>query len=67
MSQVATGQPRIHLYLEANPNPNSLKFVANMMLVPEGDSYDFPDVESAQTRHWRRSYSVFRTWNAFFT
>lgn len=48
MSQVATGQPRIHLYLEANPNPNSLKFVANVMLVPEGDSYDFPDVESAQ-------------------
>ena len=48
MSQVAAGQRRINLYLEANPNPNSLKFVANLMLVPEGDSYDFPDVESAR-------------------
>ena len=48
MSQVAAGQRRINLYLEANPNPNSLKFVANIMLVPEGDSYDFPDEESAR-------------------
>lgn len=37
----------VHLYLEANPNPNSLKFVANYMLVPEGQSFDFPDKESA--------------------
>ena len=36
----------IHIYLESNPNPNSLKFVVNEMLVPEGLSYDFPDVES---------------------
>ena len=48
MSQITAGQRRIHLYLEANPNPNSLKFVANLMLVPEGESYDFPDVESAR-------------------
>ena len=48
MSQVAAGQRRIHLYLEANPNPNSLKFVANLMLTPEGESYDFPDTASAQ-------------------
>ncbi len=34
--------------MEANPNPNSLKFVANYMLVAEGASYDFPDPESAQ-------------------
>jgi Fe-S cluster biogenesis protein NfuA len=34
------------LYLESNPNPNSLKFVANYLLVPEGESYDFPDMES---------------------
>lgn len=38
----------VNLYLEANPNPNSLKFVANLMLLPEGASYDFPDAESAQ-------------------
>ncbi|MFZ2906616.1 MAG: NifU family protein [Cyclobacteriaceae bacterium] len=36
----------IHIYLESNPNPNSLKFVINEMLVPEGISFDFPDAES---------------------
>ena len=38
----------INLYTEASPNPNSLKFVVNHMLVPEGTDYDFPDAESAQ-------------------
>lgn len=38
----------VNLYMEANPNPNSLKFVANYMLVEEGTSYDYPDVESAR-------------------
>lgn len=37
----------IHIYLESNPNPNSLKFVVNEMLVPEGQSFDFPNAESA--------------------
>ena len=37
----------VHIYLESNPNPNSLKFVVNEMLVPEGMSFDFPDRESA--------------------
>jgi NFU1 iron-sulfur cluster scaffold homolog, mitochondrial len=37
----------IHIYLESNPNPNSLKFVVNEMLIPEGLSFDFPDAESA--------------------
>jgi NFU1 iron-sulfur cluster scaffold homolog, mitochondrial len=36
----------VHIYLESNPNPNSLKFVVNEMLVPEGLSFDFPDLES---------------------
>jgi Fe-S cluster biogenesis protein NfuA len=36
----------VHIYLESNPNPNSLKFVVNEMLVPEGMSFDFPDAES---------------------
>ena len=40
---------QIHIYLESNPNPNSLKFVVNEMLVPEGLSFDFPDVESAES------------------
>jgi Fe-S cluster biogenesis protein NfuA len=38
----------IHIYLESNPNPNSLKFVINEMLVPEGLSFDFPDAESTE-------------------
>lgn len=38
----------INIYMEANPNPNSLKFVANMMLTEEGQSFDFPDKESAK-------------------
>jgi len=38
----------VHLYMEANPNPNSLKFVANFMLVEDGVSFDYPDMESAE-------------------
>lgn len=44
---IAAAPKNIHLYLESNPNPNSLKFVANEMLVPEGMSFDFPDAASA--------------------
>ncbi|WP_089238353.1 NifU family protein [Belliella buryatensis] len=36
------------IYMEANPNPNSLKFVVNFMLVDDGISFDYPDVESAE-------------------
>jgi Fe-S cluster biogenesis protein NfuA len=36
----------VHIYLESNPNPNSLKFVVNEMLIPEGLSFDYPDKES---------------------
>lgn len=38
----------MNIYLEANPNPNSLKFVANYMLVEPGRNFDFPDRESAE-------------------
>ncbi|WP_375584965.1 NifU family protein [Cyclobacterium xiamenense] len=38
----------VHLYLEANPNPNSLKFVVNFMLVDDGVSFDFPDERQAE-------------------
>lgn len=38
----------ISLYLESNPNPNSLKFVANIMLLEAGEHYDFPDKESSK-------------------
>jgi len=37
-----------NIYLEANPNPNSLKFVADHMLVKPGQNFDFPDVESTK-------------------
>ena len=38
----------VSIYMESNPNPNSLKFVADKMLIEEGKSYDFPDIESAE-------------------
>lgn len=37
----------VHIYMEANPNPNSLKFVVNFMLAGDGVSYDYPDMDSA--------------------
>ncbi len=43
----ATEKPAINIYTESNPNPNSLKFVLNFMLLPEGVSRDFPSKESA--------------------
>lgn len=47
-ASTANDKRYVNLYLEANPNPNSLKFVANFMLIPEGRSFDFPDAESAE-------------------
>ncbi|MBS1490109.1 MAG: NifU family protein [Bacteroidetes bacterium] len=43
-----TTPKNIHLYLESNPNPNSLKFVVNEMLVPDGMSFDFPSPADAE-------------------
>lgn len=37
----------VTLYTESNPNPNSMKFVANFMLVDNGESFDFPNKKSA--------------------
>lgn len=37
----------LNIYTESNPNPNSLKFVVNKILVPDGKSFDYPDRESA--------------------
>ncbi len=44
---VAEQASNINIYTESNPNPNSLKFVVNFMLLPEGVSRDYPDQESA--------------------
>tara|TARA_B100000959_G_scaffold171999_1_gene180064 strand:- start:3161 stop:3742 length:582 start_codon:yes stop_codon:yes gene_type:complete len=38
----------VNIYLEANPNPNSLKFVTDRMLVDEGVVKDYPDAESTE-------------------
>lgn len=38
----------VHIYMEANPNPNSLKFVVNFMLADEGISFDYPDQECTE-------------------
>lgn len=37
----------VNLYIESNPNPNTLKFVANFMLIPEGLNFDYPTLEAA--------------------
>lgn len=34
------------IYTELSPNPNSMKFVLNYELVPEGLSFDYPDMGS---------------------
>ena len=46
MNTTAAKRP-VNIYMEANPNPNSMKFVANFVLLPEGTSYDYPNVEAA--------------------
>ena len=38
----------LNIYIESNPNPNSLKFVTNIMLVDEGIVKDYPDIQSAK-------------------
>lgn len=38
----------VHIYMEANPNPNSMKFVVNFMLLQDGISFDYPDKTTAE-------------------
>lgn len=40
-------QEPISVYAEANPNPESMKFVCNATFLPDGISVDYPTVESA--------------------
>jgi Fe-S cluster biogenesis protein NfuA len=40
-------QRQVTIYTESNPNPNSMKFVVNFLLVGEGEVYDFPNKNSA--------------------
>jgi Fe-S cluster biogenesis protein NfuA len=40
----------IHIYTEASPNPNSMKFVLNLVLTPEGKDFNFtPDAPLSQS------------------
>lgn len=47
----------VHIYMEANPNPNSLKFVVNFMLTDDGISFDYPD--QASTENSPLAYELF--------
>lgn len=38
----------VNIYMEANPNPNSMKFVVNFMLLQDGISFDFPSEKEAE-------------------
>ncbi|WP_143959578.1 NifU family protein [Litoribacter populi] len=38
----------VQIYMEENPNPNSLKFVVNFMLADDGISFDYPTAESTE-------------------
>ncbi|WP_234735817.1 NifU family protein [Tellurirhabdus bombi] len=40
-------RPPVMLYTEMSPNPNSMKFVVNFELVPDGLSFDFSDPSEA--------------------
>jgi len=39
----------VTIYTEANPNPSSMKFMLNFMLLPSGENIDFPDKLSADS------------------
>lgn len=38
----------IEVYTESNPNPNSMKFVANFLITPDNNSYDFETVHATE-------------------
>lgn len=37
--------PHVHIYVEENPNPNSMKFVLSFMLMADGIAKDYASVE----------------------
>jgi NFU1 iron-sulfur cluster scaffold homolog, mitochondrial len=46
ISSIMLGRP-VFVYTELSPNPNSMKFVLNFELVPDGLSFDYPSLEAA--------------------
>ncbi len=51
----------ISIYTESTPNPNSLKFVSNFMLVSEGISRDFPSM--AETKQAPLAKALFENFS----
>ena len=47
-SKMTFPKRQITIYTEVNPNPNSMKFMLNFMLLEEGESFDFPTLESTK-------------------
>ena len=47
MAEHIENKKAVSIYTESNPNPNSMKFVANFFVVPQGESFDYPDLASA--------------------
>lgn len=45
---MAHTQKYVNIYTEANPNPNSMKFAVNFMLVPDGLDFDFASADAAE-------------------
>jgi len=43
----ALAKRHVHIYTESSPNPNSLKFVVNFLITPEGKDFNFISLESA--------------------
>lgn len=46
-TQTGHSKQNITIYTEANPNPNSMKFMLSFMLLKGGESYDFPSIKEA--------------------
>lgn len=38
----------VTIYTEANPNPHSMKFMLNFMIVPEGENFDYASADETQ-------------------
>jgi Fe-S cluster biogenesis protein NfuA len=54
-------KPQVLIYTEATPNPNSMKFVFNFELVPEGTSFDYaaPAEALAEGKHSPLAVALF--------
>lgn len=56
----------VTVYTEANPNPNSMKFMLNFMLLTDGNSKDFADEASTETSQLAQELFAFPYINRVF-